>query len=157
MSQPSGPDIAVYPPAVSVAAPLCAVALEWLVPLGLLPRAGSVVILVPGLALLAASGWLAISGTRAFAAAGTNVDPKEPSLTLVREGPYRFTRNPMYLGMTLIYAGITIIAGCLLLAAMLVPILVTIHVGVIRREEAYMERKFGEPYRHYLATTRRWL
>lgn len=153
----TGPNIAVYPPAVSVIAPLVAIALEWLVPLGLLPAAGTLAIVVPGIVLLGLAGWLAVSGERAFRAAGTNVDPKQPVLKLVRSGPYRFTRNPMYLGMVLLQVGLalTFSLDWSVLGAALVFVL--LHFGVVVREEAYLTDLFGQDYQAFLTQTRRWL
>ena len=76
---------------------------------------------------------------------------------LVTEGPYRFTRNPIYLGMVLSLTGLAIAFGNLWLLTMLVPFVLVIRYGVIAREEAYLERKFGDAYRAYRARVRRWL
>ncbi len=72
-------------------------------------------------------------------------------------GPYRFTRNPIYLGMTIIFTGIAIAADSIWVLALLVPVLVIMNIGVIMREERYLEGKFGEDYRQYKASVRRWL
>jgi protein-S-isoprenylcysteine O-methyltransferase Ste14 len=100
---------------------------------------------------------LAVTGARRFSAAGTNIPPTLPTTTLVVDGPYRWTRNPLYLAMALIYIGIAIAAGSLWTLGLLVPLLVVINQGVISREEHYLERKFGEPFRAYKARVRRWL
>lgn len=112
---------------------------------------------VAGGLLVLAGVVLGALGTRRFRAAGTNIPPTLPATTLVVSGPYRWSRNPMYLAMTLIYAGIAVAAGSLWTLALLVPALLLIRNGVIAREEAYLERKFGEPYRLYKASVRRWL
>jgi protein-S-isoprenylcysteine O-methyltransferase Ste14 len=89
--------------------------------------------------------------------AETNVDPRQPTTAIVTEGPYRFTRNPLYLSMTLIYAGITALANALP-AAVLFPIVLRImRRGVIEREKRYLERKFGDEYLIYKAQVRRWV
>ena len=92
-----------------------------------------------------------------FRAAKTPPEPWKETTAFVREGVYRLTRNPMYLGMASIYLGITIIAGCLILAALFVPVIVAIHRGVILREEKYLSRKFGAAYDDYRSGTRRWI
>lgn len=92
-----------------------------------------------------------------FRAVGTPPEPWEESRALATGGIYRLTRNPMYLGMAFAYFGIAFWVGCGLTLALLVPALVTIQRGVIDREEAYLERKFGEPYRRFKASSRRWL
>lgn len=92
-----------------------------------------------------------------FRAAKTPPEPWKETTAFVREGVYRLTRNPMYLGMASIYLGITVIAGCLVLAALFVPAFIAIHYGAILREETYLTRKFGDAYLSYKASTRRWL
>jgi len=72
-------------------------------------------------------------------------------------GPYRFTRNPIYLGMFLGLIGLTVALDNLWLLLMLVPFAIVIRYGVVAREEAYLERKFGEVYRGYRSRVRRWL
>jgi protein-S-isoprenylcysteine O-methyltransferase Ste14 len=88
---------------------------------------------------------------------GTKPEPWKPSSALVSDGVYRFTRNPMYLGMVLLYAGIALIAGGPLTAAALVPVFLIFNVYVIAREEAYLERRFGDEYAAYRSHARRWL
>jgi protein-S-isoprenylcysteine O-methyltransferase Ste14 len=100
---------------------------------------------------------LGVSGVDRFRRAGTARRPTRPATALVVDGPYRFTRNPMYLGMTLLYAGIALGANSPWILGLLVPLLIVLHYGVIFREEAYLERKFGDAYRKYKATVRRWL
>lgn len=92
-----------------------------------------------------------------FRAAETEVRPWKSSTVLVISGPYRFTRNPMYLGMTLLYAGLSIIADSIVALICVVPVVAIINYAVIRREEHYLEVKFGQPYRDYKATVRRWI
>jgi protein-S-isoprenylcysteine O-methyltransferase Ste14 len=109
-----------------------------------------------GLMLLAGGG-LAASFVRAFQRAGTPVKPAEPAAKLVTSGPYRLSRNPGYLGMALVYAGIAILSQALWALTMLVPTLMLIDRGVILREERYLSRKFGEEYASYRRRSRRWL
>ena len=110
-----------------------------------------------GGALLLAGGILGRSFFRALRGAGTPVSPYEPSKTLVTTGPYRWTRNPGYLGMSLLYSGIALTSGTLWAFAVLAPVLVIVDRGVIAREERYLETRFGETYRTYKRRTRRWL
>jgi protein-S-isoprenylcysteine O-methyltransferase Ste14 len=107
--------------------------------------------LIAGCCLL----WPALS---AFRKARTNPKPWKPSTTLVTAGPYRFTRNPMYLGFTCIYLGVALWVNSLWpLLALLLVVLPVMQQFVIRREERYLERTFGAPYRAYLETVRRWI
>ena len=80
-----------------------------------------------------------------------------PTTAIVEAGPYRFTRNPIYLGMFLGLVGLAIGFDSLWLLATLVPFALVIRYGVVAREEAYLERKFGDAYRHYRTRVRRWL
>ena len=98
-----------------------------------------------------------ILGFRQMRRAETNVDPYKPSTAVVTEGPYRFTRNPLYLSMALIYGGVTALANALP-AALLLPLAQAImRHGIIEREERYLERKFGDEYLQYKARVPRWI
>jgi len=90
-------------------------------------------------------------------AAGTNVDPLLPTTAIVTAGPYRFSRNPIYVGLTLLYLGLALTFNTWWAVIVLVPILAVMHVGVVRREERYLEQKFGEPYRQFCSRVRRYL
>ena len=92
-----------------------------------------------------------------FKKAGTNVVPWQPSTAMVVDGPYRFTRNPMYLGFAITYLGLAIGLNAPIAIAMLLPCLVLMTWGVILREERYLEAKFGQPYLAYKQQVRRWL
>lgn len=83
--------------------------------------------------------------------------PWKAPRALVLAGPYRFTRNPMYLGFLLIQAGIGCARQNALYLVLLVPSWALLHWGVVLREERFLLRKFGAPYQQLLATTRRWL
>jgi len=89
--------------------------------------------------------------------AGSNVPTNLPTTTIVERGPYRFTRNPIYLGMFLALIGLTVALDNFWLLAMLVLFAIVIRYGVVAREEAYLERKFGDVYRSYRSRVRRWL
>jgi protein-S-isoprenylcysteine O-methyltransferase Ste14 len=89
--------------------------------------------------------------------AGSNVPTNKPTTSIVDTGPYRFTRNPIYLSMMLGLVSLAIAFDSLWLLVTLVPFFLVIRYGVVVREEAYLERKFGEVYRRYRARVRRWL
>jgi protein-S-isoprenylcysteine O-methyltransferase Ste14 len=89
--------------------------------------------------------------------AGTDVRPDKPTTSLVIEGPYHFTRNPIYLGFTLAYGGIAALASSLWAALLLPFVLVVMQRGVIDREEHYLERIFGEKYVQYKNRVGRWI
>lgn len=88
---------------------------------------------------------------------GTTANPRVPSQALVVTGPFRWSRNPIYLAMTGLYLGVTLIANALAPLLLLVPLWVVMHFGVIRREERYLAKRFGPAYLAYTSTVRRWL
>jgi protein-S-isoprenylcysteine O-methyltransferase Ste14 len=92
-----------------------------------------------------------------FRRAGTNVRPWEPASALVVTGPYRKTRNPMYLGMTLLYFGLAVLLHSIVALLLLVAVLVVMQTQVIAREESYLEARFGDDYREYKKRVRRWI
>ena len=92
-----------------------------------------------------------------FRSAGTSPLPMLPTTTLVFRGPYRFTRNPMYLAMALLYAGVALLFDFVWALVLLPVVIVIVQTQVIAREERYLEAKFGDEYRAYRGRVRRWL
>jgi len=100
---------------------------------------------------------LAAFSVRTFTRAGADVVPGRPATTLVTNGPYRVTRNPIYIGFILLYFGIAILATSVWMLLLLVPLLIVLQRGVVEREETYLDAKFGEEYGKYKARVPRWL
>lgn len=148
------PGVVALPPLI-FAAPLAAgLLLDLVFPASLLPgRPGTAVGAVLAAAGLALGGW----GQHTMRRAGTNPDPRRPATVLVTDGPFRLTRNPLYLSLTLLYAGVAFLADSPWSLLFLPAALVVVHFGVVLREERYLERKFGDSYRRYRATVRRWI
>ena len=147
--------VIIRPPLAWGLAVIAGLALDWLAPLPLLPAdlpAGGLGAMVFVLAL-ALFAWAIVTITRV----GSNVPTNLPTTTIVESGPYRFTRNPIYLGMFLGLIGLAIAFDNLWLLMMLVPFALVIRYGVVAREETYLERKFGDVYRRYHTRVRRWL
>ena len=147
--------VIIRPPLAWGLAVIAGLALNWLVPLPFLPADlptgwPGAVVFVLALALFA---WAIVTLTRA----GSNVPTNRPTTTIVESGPYAFTRNPIYLGMFLGLIGLAIAFDNLWLLMMLAPFAPVIRYGVVAREEAYLERKFGDVYRGYRSRVRRWL
>jgi protein-S-isoprenylcysteine O-methyltransferase Ste14 len=110
-----------------------------------------------GGALVVASFLLLAFSVRRFRAASTPVPAWKPTTAIVRTGPYRFSRNPIYLGFSLFQLGIAIWIGSWWLIVTLVAAFVLIHCFVVPREERYLEARFGDEYRDYMASVRRGL
>ena len=112
---------------------------------------------VPGAALIVLGAVLMGLGIREFKRAGTDFKPYRPTVRLITTGPFRFTRNPLYLSLTLVYGGIALTVGSSWAFLLLAPVLGLIRYGVIAREERYLEAKFGTAYKSYKGSVRRWL
>ena len=97
------------------------------------------------------------AGARSFSRAGTPVPSNQPVRALVTTGVHGWSRNPIYVGMLLLYAGIGIAARSPWVLILALPLILILRYGVIAREEAYLERRFGDAYRAYKAHVRRWL
>jgi protein-S-isoprenylcysteine O-methyltransferase Ste14 len=150
------PGVVALPPFILLGFLVAATVLEAVIPLPVLAADG-VARYVVG-TVLVVSGFAMIGlGARRFLAAGTNIPPNLPTTALVMDGIYGRTRNPLYLGSTLIYLGLSTAAGSLWAIMLVMPLLWVISVGVIAREERYLERKFGDAYRAYKARVGRWM
>jgi protein-S-isoprenylcysteine O-methyltransferase Ste14 len=142
------------PPLIYLAGLIVGFGLEALLPGASVP---GVVRWVGGGVLVVAGATLLASFNTAFSRKGTAAEPWKPTTAIVTGGPYRFTRNPAYLAMALLYIGIALLAGALWVLVPLPVVLVVIDRGVIAREERYLERKFGREYTDYKAGVRRWI
>jgi len=110
-----------------------------------------------GIALAAAGIALIAAALGLFRQSRTRPEPWQPASTLVNRGLYRVTRNPMYLGMAMLSVGVTLVFTSTAGFVMTVIAMVLIDRTVIKREEAYLERRFGKDYIAYRQRVRRWL
>jgi protein-S-isoprenylcysteine O-methyltransferase Ste14 len=148
------PGVIAQPPRIFLAALAVGFALELAWPthfVGGVPRFAS------GALLLVLGSWLVSTAMRQQRAAGTNIETHRPTETIVSDGLYRFSRNPIYLGLFGIYLGMAVLGDSLWVLGLVVPLFALMHFGVILREERYLDRKFGDVYRRYRAIVRRWL
>lgn len=112
---------------------------------------------LPGILALTAGFLVSAWTVLEFVRHGTNLDPYRPTTAIITTGPFRFSRNPIYLAFALMHAGVGIWTGKLWVVAMLLPAIAIVRYGVIAPEERYLERKFGDAYVAYKNSVRRWL
>src|SRR5262245_45884730 len=150
-------DVAIKPPILFLGALAIGCLLSLVMPIG--PGLGSAnsVALATGLAFIVIGFALAAWSARAFQLVGTSIIAGEPSTALVTSGPYKITRNPIYIGFILVYFGLAIVLTSIWVLVLLIPVLVVLQRGTVEREEAYLEREFGAAYRKYKAQVPRWL
>ncbi|CAH2409095.1 methyltransferase family protein [Mesorhizobium escarrei] len=160
MDQAGQPDsgtagVIARPPLLFLAAFLIGFVLDRLLRLPF-PRYGLVTWILGG-SLIVIGFALFAAGIRNFMRAETPVPTNEPTRVLVTTGIHGWTRNPIYLGMFLIYGGIGVAAQNIWILVLTLPLAILIRYGVVAREEAYLERRFGDAYRDYRQRVRRWL
>ena len=109
-----------------------------------------ILVLVIGIATL-------LTSFRSMIQHKTTINPGGATTTIVTDGLYRYTRNPMYLSLTLVYIGASVMANAWWGLLLLIPLLLVVQKGIIEREETYLIRKFGDEYGRYKARVRRWL
>ena len=149
------PDIVVLPPVLVGGTLLIGVLIHYAVwTVTLLP---TVVARTLGLAVFISAGVLAHFSHLAMKRVGTNVLPTQPTIALATDGPYRFSRNPLYLAAIGVYLGVTLWVNGLAPLLLMLPMVWLLHWGIVLREERYLESKFGEPYQSYRTSVRRWL
>ncbi len=146
--------VRIPPPLIFIGGFLVGVGLEAAFPIDDPPEVLALTALLVGAAI-----WLALDGAAMmrFRRAKTSVTPFRPTTALVVSGPYRFTRNPIYVGMAAFYTGLALGLGMIWSLILLPLVLLVVDRQVIAREERYLEAKFGEQYREYKARVRRWL
>ena len=149
------PGVAVRPPLLFGGAMLAGALLErWLPITPGAPDPGTEAI---GVALIFLGLAIAAAAAMQFRGAGTAVPTWQPTTALVTDKLYRLSRNPIYIGLMLLHAGIAVLGWSLWIAAALVPAVAVLRQGVVKREEAYLEAKFGDAYRDYCRRVRRWV
>ena len=151
---PDNPGVIAFPPLIWLVNAVISVLVHLFIRLPIM-RSG--LCLVCAIVLIILAPTLALSALRTMKAAGTNVDPAKPALMIVRDGPFRFTRNPMYLALCLVQIALGFFLNDWITLLFVVPLAVIFHYGVILREERYLIAKFGEPYLQYTREVPRWI
>jgi len=155
-ARPDTAGVIAPPPLIALAALLIGLALEWLLPTSLASTMPPALRIAIGVALIAVGLAFVISANVTFRRAGTNVEPWKPSVVLVSAGVFGWLRNPMYVGGTLVLFGLAISLNSLWLLFTTVISALMLHFGVVKREERYLESKFGAAYRDYCGNVGRY-
>ncbi len=148
------PEVVALPPFIYLAFLLMGFAMDYFRPVTVVPAS---VQYIAGFSIIALAGVIIVPVVLQFRRASTSFSDFAPATQLVTRGPYRLSRNPSYVALSLLYVGMGVAADNLWIVAGLVPILIIMHYGVIVREEQYLEREFGEEYLQYKASVRRWV
>jgi protein-S-isoprenylcysteine O-methyltransferase Ste14 len=154
---PETAGVIARPPLLFLGALLLGFALDRLMPLPFLVPAYDFAYRLAASCLVVMGLALAGAGIGNFSRARTPVPTSQPTQALVTAGIHGWTRNPIYLGMFLVYAGIGIALRSPSILILSVPLALVIRWGVVAREEAYLEARFGDSYRDYKARVRRWV
>lgn len=154
MKRTDTPDVVALPPLLYLGAFLLSLLLQWLRPW---PLSAHPALLWLGVASIAAGATLLGWGSWTMHRAGTNIPPNRPATVLVSDGPFRYTRNPLYVGLHLVFLGLACALNTLWGLVVFVPLALVMHYGVILREERYLAARFGEAYEAYRARVRRYL
>lgn len=148
-------DVIAFPPLIYLAAFGATLLLNFFFPL-IFP-APRIAVAAIGILLIIAAGAIAFTAFRQLENAKTEVSPFEPTTTIVTNGIYARSRNPIYLALTALFLGANFLISNLWSLFLLVPLVLFVQTGVIVREEQYLERKFGDEYLRYKTRVRRWL
>ncbi len=151
---PDNASVIAPAPLIYAASIAAGAAVEYLVPSSLLPFRNGVWV---AMVLIAASIGIVGSAFSALARAQTAFDARKSTTKIVTDGAFRFSRNPTYLALSMLQIGISFVWGSSWVLLAVVPAIAITQWGVIRREERYLEIKFGDEYRLYASTVRRWL
>lgn len=153
-AQADNPRVIILPPLLYALGLGAGFFLQWMAPRGIVTSAARYWV---GGAILAAGAVVALWGRRVMERAGTNVNPSLPATALVVTGPFRVSRNPLYVALTLMYVGVAVLANAFWVLVLVGPVLLVLHYGVVLREERYLEGKFGDVYREYRSRVRRYV
>jgi protein-S-isoprenylcysteine O-methyltransferase Ste14 len=158
MTEPAAdnPGVIIFPPLLLLIVIIAGLGLDWLAPLTFLTPIPAVLRVIAGVILFVLGASLAGTARATFVRAGTNVRPDQPALSMVTEGVFAHMRNPMYVGGTLVALGLALILASEWMLLLILPALLVLHYGVVKREERYLEKKFGNAYLSYKASVPRY-
>ena len=148
------PGVIAFPPMIYGSALLIGLTLHYFVPIQFLAGAPSIWL---GSLFISVAGPVILSAVRVIRRAKTAFDLRKPTTSIVTEGAFRMSRNPAYLALTLLYLGIASLINSIWVLLMVVPTVFVMQRGVVKREERYLVRKFGQEYIRYKEQVRRWI
>ena len=151
---PDNAGVIMFPPLLYLLVLAVGIAGSRLYPVPMLPQT---IALPLGILMLLFFFVLLFPAARIFTRNKTTVNPGGITTTIVNDGIYRYTRNPMYIAFTLFYCGVALLTQSWFCFLLLIPLLILVQKGIIKREEAYLTRKFGQEYLSYKAQVRRWI
>ena len=154
MSEASTPGVRVIPPLVYLVGLALGYALEHFWPLLDVPVSWMLGIAT---VLICLSAAMVVPAIGRFRRVGTPFDVRKPATSLVTDGPYARSRNPGYLALSTFYVAIGLLLGSVWTLVLLLPVLMVIRYAVVAREEAHLERVFGQEYREYKSRVPRWI
>jgi protein-S-isoprenylcysteine O-methyltransferase Ste14 len=154
--QQDRPNVRIFPPLIQILAIAFSFVVQWVIPVRILGISRRLTLFAGWVVILAAA-WIITWTARSMFRAGIRPDPTRPGTVLVVDGPFRFTRNPMYLSWELVCVGVGLAANIWWPIIMAVPAAFVTRLVVINEEESYLERRFGAEYGDYKARVRRWV
>jgi len=148
------PQVIVLPPVIYIVTLLLGLIIHFIFPVKFLPKE---LALWLGILLILNSILITVWSFHTLALAKTPYDVRKSTAAIVTYGPYRYSRNPIYLSATLFYLGISFLFNSLIMFLLVIPLIYVVQRGVIEREEDYLEAKFGDEYLRYKNRVRRWI
>jgi len=146
--------VITFPPVIYLVGLLLGLLINYFYPIGFLSESVSVWF---GVLLTPVAIPIALFAVLALKRAQTPVDVRKPTTAMVTDSIYRLSRNPMYVSLAFVYLGIACWVNSLWILLLMVPVLVVVDQGIIKREEQYLEQKFGDEYLRYKSKVRRWV
>ena len=146
--------VIIFPPLLYMITLLAGIIVSILFPYAFLSRTAA---LIAGGTFLAAGMFFIFRAANLFVKNKTTVHPAGSTRLIISSGIYRYSRNPMYAGFTLIFTGISLVLNAWVSFLLLLPLLLIVQKGIIKKEENYLAQKFGDEYLRYKSAVRRWL
>lgn len=151
------PGVIAPPPLIFISGLLLGGLVHWFYAVNLFPFEFSFPAKIIGVLLIIFGLGIIFNARKKMQRAETNIEPWKPTNSIITDGIYAFSRNPVYVAMVIIYFGVLLFFNSIWFLPTLVLVLFTMHFGVILREEKYLETKFGEEYTNYKNSVRRWI